>query len=748
MRRATLAAAAVVAAWSSLPGAAQNGPGAVDFDRDVKPILREKCTGCHGGNQPQAGLRLDARRPALIGSTAHGVVIVPGNSDRSLLFWRVSSAKYGPQMPPTGALAADQIDTLKHWIDQGAPWPEAERAAHAVDPRVADVAGLFRAGTATAAARAGIDAALLNASGPDGMTPLMYAALYGTPADVVDLLGRGANPNAQNDAGTTALMLAAMDGAKVRALLAKGANPNLRSENGRTALHVAAQRGAIDVVRLLLAANANVSFTTGDSPLALAAATGNVDLVHLLVEAGAPATRQAGVGALANAAIMDCALCIDVVAAEAEPVALGVALDAAANAGSLATMKALLDRGAPVEAHDMFGGGTALMMATISDRDAVAKVKLLLERGADVHAKSELGDTALDFATRRGDPALMAILGGSAAPGGAAGAEGVKDGAAPVRTTASTSTPADAAVRGAVEKALPLLQQTDVRFTKNTGCISCHHEILPEMAVYMASRRKLKTDAEADARQFGTLVSYLDDRRPRALEGLDIAGGQDTLSYLLFGLDVRGYAPTETTDAWARYLMMMQLPEGRWRIQINRPPIESNDIEVTAMSLRALSRYAPAAERAFYDQRVRAAGAWLAHEKAASGEERAFRLLGLHWAGAPAAATAEAVKDLRSAQRPDGGWAQLDTRGSDAYATGQALYALHEAGGMATTDPVYRRGVRFLLDTQEPDGSWLVRSRTVALQPQFESGFPHGRDQWISSAGTSWAVIALLESIP
>lgn len=49
----------------------------------------------------------------------------------------------------------------------------------------------------------------------------------------------------------------------------------------------------------------------------------------------------------------------------------------------------------------------------------------------------------------------------------------------------------------------------------------------------------------------------------------------------------------------------------------------------------------------------------------------------------------------------------------------------------------------YLLRTQLDDGSWLVRSRTMPLQPYKESGFPHGRDQWISAAGTSWAAIAL-----
>jgi squalene cyclase len=78
----------------------------------------------------------------------------------------------------------------------------------------------------------------------------------------------------------------------------------------------------------------------------------------------------------------------------------------------------------------------------------------------------------------------------------------------------------------------------------------------------------------------------------------------------------------------------------------------------------------------------------------------------------------------------------------DAYSTGQALYALH-AAGMVPTAASYQNGANYLLRTQREDGSWFVRSRAFPFQPYFDTGFPHGRDQFISAAATSWAVIAL-----
>jgi hypothetical protein len=72
------------------------------------------------------------------------------------------------------------------------------------------------------------------------------------------------------------------------------------------------------------------------------------------------------------------------------------------------------------------------------------------------------------------------------------------------------------------------------------------------------------------------------------------------------------------------------------------------------------------------------------------------------------------------------------------------LTALVEAGGLAVTDPVYRRGMQFLLDSQLEDGSWYVRTRVIPVQPYFDSEFPHGTDQFISAAATNWATMALI----
>ena len=214
------------------------------------------------------------------------------------------------------------------------------------------------------------------------------------------------------------------------------------------------------------------------------------------------------------------------------------------------------------------------------------------------------------------------------------------------------------------------------------------------------------------------------------------------MSYLLLGLAADNYPPDPATDAQAIWLQRKQMPDGHWPGANPPSPIESNDIEVTAVAMRALQVFAPPSG-APVRKAVDRARAWLTTAQADATEERAFRLLGLHWAGASNEILKPAARDLLASQRADGGWGQTDTMPSDAYATGEALFALRESGMSAAGDRAYRKGIEFLLRTQIEDGSWPVETRAVPIQAYFESGFPYGVNQWISAAATGWATAAL-----
>jgi Squalene-hopene cyclase C-terminal domain len=161
--------------------------------------------------------------------------------------------------------------------------------------------------------------------------------------------------------------------------------------------------------------------------------------------------------------------------------------------------------------------------------------------------------------------------------------------------------------------------------------------------------------------------------------------------------------------------------------------------------MRALQLYAPKLDRAAYDRAIQLAASWLAKAQSSNNEDRSYRLLGLAWAGKDQEATRSAMREVLARQRPDGGWSDLESMESSVFATGRSLYALQIAG-LPASDAAYRRAVKFLLDTQQEDGSWYVKTRAMALQPYFDAGFPHGFDQWISAAGTSWATVALSQA--
>jgi hypothetical protein len=219
------------------------------------------------------------------------------------------------------------------------------------------------------------------------------------------------------------------------------------------------------------------------------------------------------------------------------------------------------------------------------------------------------------------------------------------------------------------------------------------------------------------------------------------------VSYSLLGMAAANYPPDSITDAMAANLAASQAANGSWHQGgISRAPMEESDISRTATSLHSLQIYGPPARKAEFDARLERAKDWLMKAKPKNNEERNMQLLGLTWAKADEATLRRLSKALLAAQRADGGWSSKSNMPSDAYATGQSLYALH-AAGLQSRDGAYQKGVKYLLATQQEDGSWHVRSRAPKFQPYFQSGFPHDHDQWISSAATGWASMSLAQAI-
>ena len=697
----------------------------VDFARDIRPIFQDHCYNCHGGSQQSAGLRLDRRSSAF--QIRGGVIIGRGNALGSILYLKISGSTMGTQMPPTGALAAEKINLIRDWIDQGAEWPDSlagEKPVPAADPKAAQIMDALRRGDRISLDGLLRDKNAVNRPGTNGDTPLMYAALYGSAGTVRKLLDAGADPNFGNHLGATPLMWAVDDVDKVRILLDRGANMDAVSDERRTALRIALSRNDGEATALLLLGRkAKLPDTEGS----LADAARNEKLLRAVIEKGASAKALAG--GLSVAAHTGCDACFDLLVPRTDKSAWKEALEAAEFDVSVARVKRLLELGADPNL-DQFGKPILMWFTTMRTAPA-ENVRLLVEHGAKVNAKSADGITALDYALRQGDTEVAAVL-------RKLGAEEGRPSPAPhVKPDPAPS------ARAALARSIPLLQRTDVTFMQKSGCVSCHNNSLQEMAIAELRKRKVSFNEDIARSQLKALGDYLEGNRERYLQGISIAGASDTTSYLLAGLAAESFPANAATDAMARFLRGQQNPDGSWPLDASRPPIESSSIEVTAISMRALQVYAPTAQREAYQEPVRKAAAWLASAEPSSNEDRVFQLLGLAWAGERGDRIRKLAAALAAEQRPDGGWAQLQSLKSDAYATGQALFALKTAGAIAPGDPVFQRGVKFLLNTQMSDGSWYVRSRTVALQPYFDSGFPYGADQYISAAATNWAAMAL-----
>jgi hypothetical protein len=381
--------------------------------------------------------------------------------------------------------------------------------------------------------------------------------------------------------------------------------------------------------------------------------------------------------------------------------------------GNRAMTEAMIAKGADINFADA-SGSTPLMWAAYDENGDPALVERLLALGADPNVKNKTGDSALTWALRRGyTPVVEALKKAGANDTGM--------------------------IRDSVEKAIALLQKSGPQFVKVSGCASCHNQQLPQMAYSVARTRGFaveKTSAEYNVK---AIIATFKPAVPDMLAGTPkIPNPAISVSYALAGLAAENYTPDETTAAMAHLVSLQQRPDGSFVVFPGRPPLEYSVFTATALSVRALQVYGKDPE-----PRVQRAREWLASAKPQSTEDRAMQLLGLAWSNAPAETMRKLAMPLLARQRQDGGWAQLSALESDAYATGQAMVALMTVGRLSASDAAWQRGVAFLLRTQNDDGSWLVRSRSFPFQPYKESGFPHGRHQWVSAAGTSWAVWAL-----
>jgi ankyrin repeat protein len=601
--------------------------------------------------------------------------------------------------------------------------------------------------------RSGTDA---NTRDQAGATALMHATAFGTVETMRLLLGKGADVKASDKSGATALLWGTFDEVRVRLLLERGADVNASRSDSMTPFLSASLRGTVGVMRTLAAAGADrrkgsVLFPWPTSLARVALSTNDARLLDFVDRSElTPAATAKWAPPLLTSWLLTSTFSWRPQPARSNVEMLKVLLDAGANPseaveqlvlsapalsrvarlGDVGALRLLLARGADPNATGT-GGMTPLMMAAATTA-APEMVNLLLAKRASATVRDKNGHTALDWALRLGETEAARVL-------RAAGAVAY---APPILAPAPAATPRSAVA--AMEAAVARLQPAGPGFQKGIGCISCHNQSLPAIAVKLADARGVRINRALASHPTEATLKVWSSAREQMIHGqCSVFGFLANVTYGLFGLAEEGVAPSPVTDAVVSCLAGLQKPDGSWEGLDVRPPLSARlPLVFTALAVRGLQVYGVPGRDDDNSARIARGLAFLRTAAPADTQEEVFRLLGLIWAGGSRSEIVDQRRRVLNLQRRDGGWGQMPTMASDAYSTGQALYALGKSG-MAASSATFRNGTRYLLGTQLADGTWYVRSRAIGFQPYIDSGFPHGPDQFISAAATSWAVMAL-----
>ena len=308
----------------------------------------------------------------------------------------------------------------------------------------------------------------------------------------------------------------------------------------------------------------------------------------------------------------------------------------------------------------------------------------------------------------------------------------------------AASDPTDAAIR----RALSLLEVASAGSADERTCFTCHSQAHPVLALVEARRRGFEIDSTNLDRQLEHTAAHLKRGRADYLAGRGQGGKADTAGYALWTLQAGGVSAPETTDPVVGWLFDQQLEAGNWKRSSDRPPSEASHFTTTYLALRAIGHFADDDRQASAAKAFERAQRWLIDHAGEETEDRVFRLLALQAVDAPEPVQQAAADALLRSQQDDGGWSQIESLTSDAYATGTVLVALFRSGHLTPADPRYQNGIGYLVDHQQDDGSWHVVSRSRPFQTYYETGFPHGDDQFISTSATAWATTALLLTRP
>jgi len=317
--------------------------------------------------------------------------------------------------------------------------------------------------------------------------------------------------------------------------------------------------------------------------------------------------------------------------------------------------------------------------------------------------------------------------------------------AVPVLGSTLEVRPEPANVDTAITRGVGFLARDALAWKKEHNCVSCHHAGLVIWSMREAKQRGHAVDEPALAE----LTKWVSETAYGATSAPTLAGAPKRLTPgpAWFAL---GFSADPKPDVAAQNELKLllktiesdQTETGAWLSwPQTRPPFfgESDDSTTALATLTVLSAAASGDAEAI---RVRDRGVkWLAATKTDDDPQSiALRLVVWKRLGRPVEEWMPLARRIKERQNEDGGWSQAKDMASDAWATGEALYALAHAG-VKPEEPAISSAQAFLIKTQREDGSWPMTSR-----PRARGGERAKNLIPITCAGSAWAVLGLVRS--
>jgi len=302
-----------------------------------------------------------------------------------------------------------------------------------------------------------------------------------------------------------------------------------------------------------------------------------------------------------------------------------------------------------------------------------------------------------------------------------------------------------------VDRGLVFLEADAAKWRAEHTCATCHHGTFTVLA--LAEAKRLGVSVEAD--KLTDVVKWTKERLSNIDEPRDTRPGWNMVNTPAVYLAVMAQAVPKQSEVSADeltqiagHLVRHQEADGSWAWSLapakNRPPpvFESDEV-VTLLAHLALAPHVPADAKEKSDARDSRdkAAAWLAKAKPTeTTQSLAARLFRDVRAGVPTKELQLTIDRLLARQNKDGGWAPDKDLPSDAFATGQALYFLSQAGVKSDREEV-QRGVSFLVTSQKDDGSWPMKSRSHPGATPMTNPVP------ITYFGSAWATMGLVRVV-